>query len=244
MRSEYLKREKPLVAAALVVLVIFVSMGLLRIYQPDTPTARIILQPFGVYEEADVEDENMGELRVASCPTFWKGLHLIEPMDPTVIKTQSTGESIDLFRSGRADAFISGRALRPDEPDLQGIVLGDGFSFMSREGETIEETEMTDYTFYTDLPVEEIGDGFEGISEENVEEVDDVYEYLDEGIVVTSLENTDYSVAEPVHVLRRDGRRKRLSRKPVLYYDEGSLDDKGVLNEFYNVAGILQEESF
>jgi hypothetical protein len=44
-----------------------------------------------------------------------------------------------------------------------------------------------------------------------------VYAFLDEGIVITSVENTDYARADLVHVLEADqSRRVTLSRTPIL----------------------------
>lgn len=50
-----------------------------------------------------------------------------------------------------------------------------------------------------------------------IQTVDNVYKYLDKGIVITSWENADYTKAEIFHLLERNGERVRLSRRPTLY---------------------------
>ncbi len=152
------------------------------------------------------------DLTVAACPTFH---YLLDDFD-NYVKTNSTAESISLFLNGEVDAFISGRALKPSEPDIPFEVIGSGYSFLYQVGGAILEREMNHYQFYTDL---------EGVSEdfpyiEKIEKVEDVYEYIDKGIVITSVINTDYSKGEVVSVFQDNGERVRLSRTPVMYsYD-------------------------
>jgi hypothetical protein len=47
--------------------------------------------------------------------------------------------------------------------------------------------------------------------------VEDIYEYLDKGIVITSWENTDYRRTAIVHVIEDNQERLALSRRPTLY---------------------------
>ena len=144
---------------------------------------------------------------IAACPTFH---YLLEEND---IRSRSTAESISYFLEGEVDAFISGRMLKPGEPDLSYEIIGPGYSFIFYKELVILEKEMGNYLFYTDL---------DGVSEDfpyikKIEKVSDVYNYIEEGIVITSAENTDYSKAEIVSVFKDNGERVRLSRTPIMY---------------------------
>jgi len=77
--------------------------------------------------------------------------------------------------------------------------------------------DLNRYDIYTNLDVALIKKLF---SVEKVHQVDDVYESLDKGIVITSWENTDYARAEIVHVLQDSGEREPLSRRPTLYFSQ------------------------
>jgi hypothetical protein len=89
-----------------------------------------------------------------------------------------------------------------------------GYSFLSSVVNTITTLEYDDYDFYTDLDPAVLEREL-GISK--ITRVDDVYAFLDEGIVITSVENTDYARADLVHVLEADqSRRVTLSRTPIL----------------------------
>ncbi len=52
---------------------------------------------------------------------------------------------------------------------------------------------------------------------DNIQEVKNVYEHLNDGIVITSWENTDYAKANIVHVMKDNGERIKLSRRPTIY---------------------------
>jgi hypothetical protein len=74
------------------------------------------------------------------------------------------------------------------------------------------------YHFFTDIPLGEVLEKFPYIKEEKILETRDIYGYLGEGIVITSVQNTDYTRGSIVHVYKEDGLRHRFSRVPILYY--------------------------
>lgn len=168
--------------------------------------------------EADLSQYSDFRLTVAGCPTFFYLLDKIESDQIEVIRTRSTLESLYYLNYGMVDLIISGRALRPEEPGFQFNIIGPGYSFISKEEMVILEKEMGNYYFFTDLPQKEIIKKFPYIREEKLVEVNDVYKYLEEGIIITTLLNTDYSISEVTHVMREDGFRNRLSRTPTIYY--------------------------
>lgn len=173
---------------------------------------------------------------IASCPTFWHMLEGLEDEDLEKYYTESTGQNVQGVLSGDIDAFISGRALHPEEPDLNRKILGPGFSFISDESREVFVGSLDEYEFYTDESKEEVIDSFEGITDDNLHRVEDVYGYLENGLVITSLENTDYSRGEIVHVLYENGSRHRYSRTPALYY----TDELGE-NKAEYIAELLRE---
>ncbi len=168
-------------------------------------------------------NEKTKEVTVASCPTFYYMLDKLEKEGIEVVKTRSTAESMEKLIDGKADFFISGRALMPEEPDFFAEVIGPGFSFIYKESIYMHEKEMAHVPFYTDLSTSKIKERFPLI-DENLYEVGDVYDYLEEGIGITSFENTDYSRSKVVHVFQDNGNRSRYSRIPVIYYLEKKDD--------------------
>jgi len=58
----------------------------------------------------------------------------------------------------------------------------------------------------------------------NISQVENVYQYMDEGIIITSWENTDYNRAEIIHLLENNGRRVKLSRQATAYYKDKSIN--------------------
>ncbi len=162
--------------------------------------------------------EQKEDLKIAGCPTFYYLLENLEKEGFSVIKTASTAESLAYLGLGVVDFAISGRRLVPSEPEFSFKVIGDGFSVFSGQSFTILDKEMDLYNFFTDLDVEEILEKFEYISKDKIFEVEDVYDYLDYGIIITSSQNTDYSRAEIVNIFLENGKRHRYSRIPHLYY--------------------------
>ncbi len=167
-----------------------------------------------VVESGDLEAK--AKTRIAACNTCYGSTYeRVSALDDyEMIRTGSTGESIRLFLQGEADMIISGRTLKPEEPRLDQFVIEEGYSFLSDSGMLVYRDELEGQSIFTDLDAWELKSD---LSLREVVEVDDVYDYLDQGVVVTSWENTDYSRAEIVHVYERDGQRFGPSRQPTLY---------------------------
>ncbi len=170
------------------------------------------------------------DYRIAACPTFHYKLEELEKNGFEVVRTDSTADNIRKLSEKTIDAFISGRALRPGEPDFRSEVVGEGFSFIFSEriDVTVEQLNYVDVVFYTDQDPGKVIETFGFVEEENIEVTDSVYEKLDEGIVITSVENTDYSSSGMVNVYNEDGKRVRQSRTPVLYFREDAKEVKEV----------------
>lgn len=131
-----------------------------------------------------------------------------------VIETESTAQSIALLKNGQVDMILAGRTLKPNEPQLDHLLIEDGYSFLSSQEKIIFINQLNNYNIYTDLDAETIKEKF---FVEKIETVDNVYEYLNKGIVITSWENTNYNKAEIIHLLDRGGERVILSRRPTVY---------------------------
>lgn len=151
--------------------------------------------------------------RIAACPTFWDTIY---QMDVLGRETQSTSESLHLLNRGYVDYVLAGRTPKPWEFQGNYIILWSGYSFLSKQSQTISDEELQTMKFYTDL-----GD-IENIKKifwiQNVEKVEHVYDYNQGNIIITSWENTDYSKADVVHVLHSNWERYIESRIPILYY--------------------------
>ncbi len=162
---------------------------------------------------------------VASCPTFHYVLEKLSHLDwVNTIKTNSTGDSLTSYRNGDADIVISGRPLKNSEPNLISEKIGDGYDFIFIESFNIEERDMELLTFYTDLPMQEIIDDFQHITEENLTEIDsNVVDYITKGIVITSLE--DKLIGGTVNIFSSDGR-VRITRTPRIHYPENINKEK------------------
>lgn len=163
-------------------------------------------------------------LRVAACPSCYEIAGKLDKTRYEIIPTRSTSESIFLLNGGQVDMVLSGRSLKPGEPPLDFVALGEGYSFLGPEEISIRSNQLDDYTFFTDLDAEKIRTLF-GLRE--VTRVDDVYEYLARGIVITSWENTNYGKAHVVHAMENDDQRLALSRRPTLYCPETCGDEIG-----------------
>ena len=152
---------------------------------------------------------------VAACPTFYEILDKLGRNFYEVIKTQSTLESLALLSENKVDIVMAGRILKPDEPDFEKVILGKGYSFISESEQTIFTDDLKEIQVFTDIDKNEINKLF---SINNMEKVDNVYDYINKGVVITTWENTDLNRAEIVHVYNTDGNRNIYSRIPILYY--------------------------
>ncbi len=168
---------------------------------------------------------------IGACPTYHWIEEKIDLNKYEFIPTTSTDQSLILLGSKQADIVLSGRTLKPNEPSFDFLVIGEGYSFLSDKGFLVYYHELDKYNIYTDLDVELVKND---LSIEKIEKVDDVYDYLEKGIVITSWENTDYSRVEIVHVLKSSGERLELSRRPVIYCSESCSDDVQEIKSFLN----------
>ncbi len=166
----------------------------------------------------NIEDKtNQNKIRIAVCPTFYDyGLeNFFNSYE--LIKTNSTAESLNLLNNNYVDYILAGRKLKPNEKafNLEGKILEKiGYSFLSNIINNIEIKDFDDYIFYTDLDLSEIK---KDLNINNIEKVENVYIYLNKGIIITSIENTDYNKTNLVHVFELNGDRLKLSRTPILY---------------------------
>jgi hypothetical protein len=154
------------------------------------------------------------KIRVAACPTCFDIIKNINTDKYEVIKTNSTAESLVLLQDQKVDMILAGRTLKSSEPQLDRILIKEGYSFLSEKNMTVHLDQLKDRVIYTDL---DIGMMKNDLSLQKIERVSNVYDYVDKGIVVTSWENTDHTKANIVHVLEKSGKRFALSRQPTIY---------------------------
>lgn len=167
-----------------------------------------------VFQEGSVEKE---KLVATACPTFYFVLDEIESrFDIESIRTKSTAESLILLEKGLADIAFVGRGSFNDEVNSFFEQIGPGYNFNYQEEIVVLDEEMSLFDFYTNLPVDEIIEKFNGISSENIFYKENVCDYLDKGITVTSLENSCES--NFVHIFKKNGARVDLSRVPLVHY--------------------------
>ncbi len=160
-------------------------------------------------------------LIIAACPTFH---YILDEIDLKGIRTESTAKSLELLENGNVDLVISGRPLKIDEADFFFEIVGSGYDFVSVNGMIINESEMSSMIFYTDMDIKDVLSDFKYLSDENLNEVDDIDDYLDKGIVITQLNEMK---GENVHVFKNNGHRVRSSRRPRLYFK--SHPDKEII---------------
>lgn len=189
-----------------------------------------------ILENEENESIEQKQIVVAACPTFYYMLDKIkEDRIANILRVENTGEGLKLMSERKIDVLVSGRALKIKEPDLPFMVVGPGYDFIYANEIVLNESEMMFVPFYTDLDLEEIVEDFEYISTENIEKVDNVFNYLDQGVVVTLLE--DRMKGEPVHIIKNNETRVRLSRRPRMYYlphiDKDTLKEvKNIIKEY------------
>lgn len=147
-------------------------------------------------------------IKVAICPTMFDKFNRVQEVN--FVKANSTYDAVQKLKKRELGYVLSGRVPKPSENIENFFILQEGMSFLSNEEVNILYKELIDMKIYTDLDIQE--KGFK-----DIEKVDNVYEYLDKGIVVTSWQNTDYSKASIAHILNEDGTRWKDSRTPVLY---------------------------
>ena len=154
------------------------------------------------------------KIKIAACPTCFELVKSINTDKYEIIRTESTAESVSLLKNQEVDMILAGRTLKSNEYKADSLLIEEGYSFLKNQEAIILIDQLKDYTVYTDLNIEKIKNSF---SLSKIEQVKDVYDYIDKGVVITSWENTDYSRAEIVHILERNGERVKLSRQPTIY---------------------------
>ncbi|GEM_PF-4522654 len=161
------------------------------------------------------------DIVVAACPTFHYMLEKLKDVENVrVVKTSSTGETLKMIDGEVADMGISGRPLKEGEPSLSYEVIGEGYDFIFLEEFVIREQNMSKLLFYTDIEKEKILEDFDHISNDNLVKADDAKEYMRDGVVITFLDGR--MEGESVHILKNNGERVRLSRRPRVYYSPES----------------------
>jgi len=171
-------------------------------------------------------------VRIATCPTFWDVIYKMDVYQWR--KTQSTSESLYLLKHWYVDYVLAGRTPKPWEFDWEYKVVWSWYSFLHKESITIYDKELQTMKFYTDL--EETENIKKIFWIKYVEKVENIYEYLNDSIVITSWKNTDYSKADIVHVLYPNWERYIESRIPILYCREQC--DEGIVStakKFYSI---------
>ena len=177
------------------------------------------------------EGEREEDIIVAACPTFHYMLKKLEDVEGVrVVKTASTGETLKMIDEEIVDVGISGRPLKKGEPSLSYEIIGGGYDFVFSGEFAIREQDMSKFLFYTDIEKEKILEDFEHISNDNLTKVDDAKKYTKEGVVITFLNGRMES--ESVYILKNNGERVRLSRRPRVYYlPEGRIKERGSIKK-------------
>lgn len=174
------------------------------------------------------EDYETLDIRIAVCPTYSNLEELLTSNSYVVYKTNSTADSLKLLNDGKVDFVIAGRPPNSHEAfNTEIIYKNNSFSFMSNKYSVVYSGDLDKYDVYTDLPISELRNTF---NIESAVQVDNVYVYLNEGIIITSWENTDYSKGEIVHVLLKNDKRDPNSRVPTIYSPLGTDIDNHLTN--------------
>ena len=186
----------------------------------------------------DIMGEGTSEIKkIAICPTMYRVMSGDIVYDEYVfVNVSSTSEGVSLLNNGGVDFVISGRIPVEEEnigeytPLYEGL---DRFSFLSNITDFVYTKDLSNYNIYTDLE--------EGILEgafdlEDVEYVENVYDYSFRGLLVTSWGNTDYNKAPIVHIMDNETERNILSRLPTLFCKTECLDEEVLkLKELFKI---------
>lgn len=169
--------------------------------------------------------KDLKQIKIAICPTYQYLKEEINNYGYEVVKTKSTAQSINLLRKGEVNIVLSGRKPMPNESDLayKIILLPNRYSFLSKNSKTVFSEELKSLVVYTDQDTQAIKTIF---NIDNVKKVENVYMFLDKGIVITSWDNTDYKKASVVHILENNKNRHQNSRIPIIYSKDEKLLDQ------------------
>jgi hypothetical protein len=175
----------------------------------------------------DIMGEEISSVkRIAICPTMDRVISKEIVYDEYFfVNVDSTSEAVLLLNNGEVDYVISGRIPSAEEGIGEYLHLYDGldrFSFLSNIREFVYTLELNSYPIYTDLEEGILEDMF---SLNDINYVEDVYEYLDEGIVVTTWQNTDYTKGSLVHIMDSGTSRNIFSRLPTLFCKTECLEE-------------------
>lgn len=160
----------------------------------------------------------LSKIKIATCPTFYEDIKKLDQEKFELIFTNSSTESLDLLANANVDIVLSGRILMPEEQYFDYEIIDNAknyYSFLSNNSKHIYTDDFDSYSFFTDLELEKIK---KDLSIKNIYKVDNVYDYLNDGVVITSWDNTDFTKSYIVHVLNSDTSRLKISRIPILYY--------------------------
>lgn len=174
--------------------------------------------------------ENIEKMKISACPTFQSFFEENEKID--LIRSNSTSQSLSLLKNWTVDYAIGWRTPKPNE-NFEYKNLWSGYSFLSKNSQTISDQDLQKIKFYTDL--QQVSDIKKIFWIQSLEKVENIYDYIQENIIISSWENTDYSKANIVHVLRPNWERYIESRIPILYCKEKC--DKNIIKtikEFLN----------
>lgn len=211
-----MKKRNLIIATALIVFALLLAFGVIQ--RVGDFGLAMVFRPDGLNDQESVA--------IAACPTFHYLLEALEGKSGiNTIKTQSTAENIEMLKNDQVDLIISGRALKADEPDFEWEIIGPGYDFIFVEEIAIMENEMVFIPFYTNLDKDKIINDFHNISDDNLTQVENLGDYLKEGIVITRLERLSEE-ENIVHIFKLDGSRIRLSRTPRLYYSKDLSQEK------------------
>lgn len=215
MENQKNKKIKIIIIAGAIIalLLVFISLSQDNIYSPAA-----VYKPL----QAEISGQT---ITVAACPTFYYLLEKLKNNNINIVETNSTAESLYFLQKNKTDLIIAGRKLKPEEPQFLSEIIGSGYSFISDKELLIQEKEMGNYNFFTDLSPDEIIDKFSYIIPGKISEVENVYNYLSRGIIITSVENTDYSKSKIVHIYKKDSSRHRFSRTPIIYFSNSLNKD-------------------
>lgn len=154
----------------------------------------------------------------AICPTLHYVYDDLKKEGFEVIKANSTPESLLYLQNELVDFAICSRKAFFDEPRFSYKVIGDGYAFISGSEMVIAFESMEEYNYFTDISTDEIILNFPNLASANIKQVSNVYDYIDFGIVITSVDNADYEKGELVFVFKENGKRAPLTWAPVLFW--------------------------
>ncbi len=179
-------------------------------------------------------DENHSIIKISACPTFYQFLKKLNNNDNYfIIPTSSTSESLEMLENEEVDYAVGGRILMPGEANFSVVTIGEGFSFLSDKNLVVYDYNLSSYKLYTDLDLDLLRDNFGDL---NYEIVDNVYDYLENNIVITSWENTDFNQAAIIHILKADNSRNIKSRLPTVFCKKICNDD--IIKNIKNIINL------